>query len=269
VRLAFHATPAVSSIHLSETVRGHNGHVIDELIARMAALLGPLQADGDQRRYFHATYQRTTVAVAEQIRRGGFADPGWVERWDIAFADLYLDALEAALAGRRPSRPWEIAFGAPAGLPPLRHVLLGMNAHINYDLPQALLGVIPPKDVDDARLMDRRRRDHERIDAVLAQRVPAEDGELERVGPARTVLDRVMTPLNQAAVKRFLREARLKVWHNTLQLHEARLQGDAAYARRLADLEVLSAAKVNDLLRPGAVLVRLALIGFGVTLPPV
>jgi Family of unknown function (DUF5995) len=117
--------------------------------------------------------------------------------------------------------------------------------------------------------MDRRRRDHERIDAVLAQRVPAEDGELERVGPARTVLDRVMTPLNQAAVKRFLREARLKVWHNTLQLHEARLQGDAAYARRLADLEVLSAAKVNDLLRPGAVLVRLALIGFGVTLPPV
>jgi hypothetical protein len=25
-------------------------------------------------------------------------------------------------------RPWAIAFGAPAGLPPLRHVLLGMNA---------------------------------------------------------------------------------------------------------------------------------------------
>ena len=48
MRLAFHATPAVSSIHLSETVRGHNGHVIDELIARMAALLGPLQAEGDE-----------------------------------------------------------------------------------------------------------------------------------------------------------------------------------------------------------------------------
>ena len=88
--------------------------MIDELIARMAALLGPLQAAGDQRQYFHATYQRTTIAVADELKRGGFADPKWVERWDVAFADLYLDALEACRAGRRPSRPWDIAFCAPA-----------------------------------------------------------------------------------------------------------------------------------------------------------
>jgi hypothetical protein len=127
--------------------------VIDELIARMAAMLEPLEAAGDQRRYFHATYQRTTIAVAEEIRRGGFTDPGWVERWDVSFAGLYLDALEAALADRKPSRPWEIAFGAPDGLPALRHVLLGMNAHINYDLPQALLAVITEEEFGDAALL--------------------------------------------------------------------------------------------------------------------
>jgi hypothetical protein len=77
--------------------------VIDKLIARMAALLEPLQADGDQRRYFHATYQRTTIAVAGELKRGGFADAEWVERWDVAFADLYLEALEASLCGRRES----------------------------------------------------------------------------------------------------------------------------------------------------------------------
>jgi len=60
--------------------------MIDELIARMAALLEPLESVGDKRRYFHATYQRTTIAVGEEIRRGGFADPGWVEEWDVAFA---------------------------------------------------------------------------------------------------------------------------------------------------------------------------------------
>jgi Family of unknown function (DUF5995) len=133
--------------------------VIDELIARMAAMLGPLEADGDQRRYFHATYQRTTIAVAEQIKRGGFADPGWVERWDVAFADLYLDALETRLAGQRPARPWDIAFSAPADLPALRHVLLGMNAHINYDLPQALLAVITDEEFGDAALLARRKAD--------------------------------------------------------------------------------------------------------------
>jgi hypothetical protein len=102
--------------------------------------------------------------VAGEIGRGGFADPGWVERWDIAFADLYLDALEASLAGRRPSRPWEIAFGAPAGLQPLRHVLLGMNAHINYDLPQALVAVISDEEFGDAALIARREADHRAID---------------------------------------------------------------------------------------------------------
>jgi hypothetical protein len=29
-------------------------------------------AAGDPRRHFHATYLRTTVAVAEELRRGGF-----------------------------------------------------------------------------------------------------------------------------------------------------------------------------------------------------
>ena len=130
----------------------------------MAALLESLRAAGDQRQYFHATYQRTTIAVAAELRRGGFADAEWVERWDVAFADLYLDALRAALAGGRPTRPWEIAFGAPAGVSPLRHVLLGMNAHINYDLPQALLAVITDEEFGDPALLARRRSDHQAID---------------------------------------------------------------------------------------------------------
>ena len=65
-------------------------------------------------------------------------------------AAYVLDALEGALAGRRPPGPWAVAFGAPADLPPVRHVLLGMNAHINYDLPQALVAVITDEQFDDA-----------------------------------------------------------------------------------------------------------------------
>jgi hypothetical protein len=75
-------------------------------------------------------------------------------------------------------------------------------------------------------------------------------------------------PLNQRASKRFLREAHQKVWHNTAELQQARLAGRAAYAERLAELELLSAAKIADLLAPGQVLLRLAVAGFGVVLPP-
>jgi hypothetical protein len=246
---------------------GHNGRVIEELIARMAALLEPLAAAGDQRQYFHATYQRTTIAVADELNRGGFADPDWVERSDVAFADLYLDALEADLAGRKPTLPWQVAFGAPAELPPLRHVLLGMNAHINYDLPQAIVAVISDEQFDDAALVARREADHRAIDGVLASRVAAEDAELASLSGPAPLLYRVLAPLNRLGTQRFLREARQKVWANATALSRARRQGPDAYHRVLAQLEELSAAKVTQLQAPGQVILKLAATGFGVRLP--
>jgi hypothetical protein len=241
--------------------------MIEELIGRMAALLESLRAAGDQRQYFHATYQRTTIAVAEELERGGFADPEWVERWDVVFADLYLDALEADLAGREPTRPWAIAFGAPAGLPALRHVLLGMNVHINYDLPQALIAVIACEQFDDPALLARREADHKAIDVVLASRVAAEDDELTGLSGPDTVLDRLLRPLNRLGTQRFLREAREKVWVNAIELNRARLRGPDAYTAVLAQLEELSTAKVAALMAPGQVLLKLAATGFGVRLP--
>jgi hypothetical protein len=217
------------------------------------------------RRFFLDTYRRTTLAVGAAVDGAGFEDPKWVADWDVAFAQLYLDALAADVAGARVPRPWRLAFDAPAELPALRHVLLGINAHVNYDLPQALLAVISDADFEDQVLIARRRRDHERIDAVLASRVAAEDDELEA---GKSLLDRALTPLNRLSSKRFLREARHKVWHNTIELQRARLDGAAAYEARLAELEVLAAARIADLLAPGQVLLRLAVAGFGVVLPP-
>jgi hypothetical protein len=219
-------------------------------------------------RQFLETYRRTTAAVGSAVRTGHFEDPDWVERWDVVFADLYLAALDLHLAGSREvPRPWRLAFDAADELPALRHVLLGINAHINFDLPQALLGVITDAEFTDPEVVDRRRRDHERIDAVLSGRVAAEDNELGRTSP-RTVLDRLLQPVNRWSSKRFLREARQKVWHNTIELQRARLAGEREYAVRLAELEVLSAARIADLLAPGHVLLRLAAAGFGVVLPP-
>ncbi len=233
----------------------------------MQTRLDALTPEQEHLREFLGTYQRTTLAVGKAVDDGLFEDADWVERWDVAFAELYIAALDLHLSGGTPSRPWRLAFDAPADLPALRLVLLGINAHVNYDLPQALLDVISDDDFADPALMDRRRRDHERIDGVLAGRVAAEDDELASRS-ARSLLDRVLQPLNRVASKRFLRESRMKVWHNTTELQAARLAGPSAYDERLAELEVLSAARIADLLAPGQVLLRLAVAGFGVVLPP-
>jgi uncharacterized protein DUF5995 len=237
------------------------------VVARMQQRLDDLPPSLGRRRFFLATYQRTTAAVGKAIDDGRFEDPEWVERWDVVFADLYLAAHDADIEQREGAvpRPWRLAFDAAPDLPALRHVLLGINAHVNYDLPQAMLAVISDDDFLDPVLIERRRRDHERIDAVLAGRVSAED---QALGGGRSLLDRVLTPLNRLSSKRFLREARQKVWHNVGELQQSRLQGGDRYEARLAELEVLSAARIADLLAPGQVLLRLAVAGFGVVLPP-
>jgi uncharacterized protein DUF5995 len=188
-----------------------------------------------------------------------------VERWDVAFAGFYLDALEADTAGARPARPWEIAFSAPREMPALRHVLLGMNAHINFDLPQALVAVLTDDEFGDAVLLDRRSADHRAVDRVLVSRVAAEDDALVSIS-GRSLRDRLLQPLNRLGTHRFLRESREKVWANAMALSRARRQGPDTYTAVLAEPEELSAAKVATLKAPGQVLLRLAATGFGVRL---
>lgn len=238
---------------------------LEPVLAALQDRVDAMPADEDRRRTFIATYRRTTVAVAAAIAAGRFEDAVWVSGWTAEFADYFLRAHDADRAGDPVPRPWRLAFGAGDDLHPLVHLLLGMNAHINFDLPQALVDVIPAADFDHPERLAERRRDHDRIDDILISRVAAEDEEL---GGVRRLRDRLLTPMNRLASRRVLRESRRRVWHNVLALHEARLTGADAYAVRVGELEVLAAAKIADLLEPGQVLLRLALVGFGVRLPP-
>jgi hypothetical protein len=238
---------------------------IGDVVEQLQQRIDVVPHDQVHRRTFIKTYQRTTQAVGDAVDAAFFEDPEWVVRWDIAFADLFIVAHDADQAGGRVPRPWRLAFQAGPDLPTIVHLLLGMNAHINYDLPQATLSVITDQEFEDPVLIERRRRDHERIDQILARRVTAED---HAIGGARSVLDRLLTPANRLSSRRFLREARQKVWLNVAELQQARIEGADVYYARLDELEVLSAAKIADLLGPGQVLLRLAMTGFGVTLPP-
>ena len=188
--------------------------MIDAVIERMRALLAPLRAADRPRQYFHAVYLRTTIAVAEAIAGGGgFIDPDWAERWDVTFARLYLDALEADMSGGGP-RPGRGSSRSDDGRPcrPLNHVLLGMNAHINFDLARALVMVIADEEFDDPALIARREEDSGRR-RDTRRTVAAEDDELvgvlrPRIGAQPACCSRC----DKRGSQRFLRESREKVW---------------------------------------------------------
>lgn len=90
-----------------------------------------------------AAFNFMYLTVTEKVSRSlsEFEEPDFVERLAVVFAEFYLAAHEAAEAGEWISKAWEPLFEPRAGTrpAPIQYALAGMNAHINNDLPWALL----------------------------------------------------------------------------------------------------------------------------------
>ena len=110
------------------------------VLARMEAIAAGLPA-GDGVACFNHLYLEVTKAVDGQVATAGFADPAFLGALDVTFAGLYFAAVDDAAAGRKPSRAWAPLFEARGrtGIAPIQFALAGMNAHINHDLPIALV----------------------------------------------------------------------------------------------------------------------------------
>ncbi len=111
---------------------------VPEVIAR----LGAAARGGDGVAAFARLYLEVTEGIQAQLAGSVFANGRFLERLDIVFANLFFDALDAWEAGRASApRAWAPLFEARArrGIAPLQFALAGMNAHINRDLPVALV----------------------------------------------------------------------------------------------------------------------------------
>src|SRR4051812_29709198 len=114
---------------------------VAEAIERMRAILAALPAkDGVAR--FTYMYLEVTLDVDQALVGRTFAAPAYLARLDVVFANLFFAAFSASV--RDPAavpRAWAPLFDCRRrrGIAPLQHALAGMNAHINRDLPIALV----------------------------------------------------------------------------------------------------------------------------------
>jgi hypothetical protein len=80
------------------------------------------------------------------------------------------------------------------------------SAHVNFDLPQALIGVISDGEFDNSEVMARRFAHHRHVDEVLVIRVGTENREIaaaERPGD-RSLADKLLVPLNRGRFEALL-----------------------------------------------------------------
>ena len=98
-------------------------------------------ADGDGLKWFNWLYLQVTQAVEARVGTGGFADPAWLAQLDVQFARLYFFALKASLSGQTTSDCWQTLFISrnQNAIARIQFALAGINAHINHDLPEAIV----------------------------------------------------------------------------------------------------------------------------------
>jgi hypothetical protein len=113
---------------------------IDDVLERMATIDTVLPAH-DGVAYFNRLYRRVTEHVSSAIDRSSFEDAEFLERLDVVFANLYFEAVLADQRGADVADAWEPLFACRwhAGSVPIQFALAGMNAHINHDLPLAIV----------------------------------------------------------------------------------------------------------------------------------
>jgi hypothetical protein len=181
---------------------------IDEILVELDQVI--LRARQDQSRlgYFATLYRNVTIKVKEGIAAGLFEDGARMERFDVAFANRYLSALESFRAGHATSKCWVVAFESAAKWRPiiLQQLLVGMNAHINFDLGIAAQAVAPGPELPSLK------HDFNVINGILGGLVAKVQSDIAEVSPWIRFLGRI-DPTGQSALIKFsLDKARDSAW---------------------------------------------------------
>ena len=115
---------------------------IDGVVQIMQGIDAAL-ADNDGLKWFNLLYLEVTQQVQQHPPVGGWKAPIWLSRLDVIFATLYFKAIADSLSGNPIPSSWQSLFEARqrTGIDRIQFALAGMNAHINHDLPLALLTI--------------------------------------------------------------------------------------------------------------------------------
>jgi hypothetical protein len=140
---------------------------VDAVIREMRRRFDPLAESCDHDSIFALAYLRTTEEYRRTIEDPTFfEDTAFVNHEDVVFARLYFDAFDSWHTGRRHEVPraWAIAFQAAAdrAMPASGNLSLGINAHVQRDLPFALAGIGLVKPDGSSR-----KPDHDRVNEFL------------------------------------------------------------------------------------------------------
>ncbi len=204
-----------------------------DIISKMEILADEWEKKNDNRAIFLRCYSMMTDGMMKAIADKRFQDNPWVEQLLHRFADYYFDALACFDCGEEVPLVWLEVHDAATHkkLHVLQHLILGINAHINYDLVLTLFDLLQhewrhlPQDIRRMRY-----EDHCMVNQIISETIDrVQDEVVEDYAPSMDLVDRLMGRLDEKLLSRLIRKWRADVWENTQAMlqcsdHEEREQ---------------------------------------------
>lgn len=179
----------------------------------------------DPRATFLGCYLLMTENMLAAIEDRQFNDPDWVKSLLERFAVYYLDALKAydREVSKAP-RVWIKVHGATlhGGTHALQDLLLGINAHINYDLVLTLVDLLESEWAQLNQLERQQRHDdHNLVNQIIHDTIDSvQDQILEKLLPEMDIVDKLLGRLDEWMISELIAHWRDEVWQQAIDLVE-------------------------------------------------
>ncbi len=217
------------------------------VVSLLKAIVGALlPTDGVA--VFTTLYLAVTEAVVGSAEAQAFEDERFTRALDVTFANLYFDALRSVAGGGSIPEAWVplVEARTRSDVFPLQFALAGMNAHINRDLPVALVETCTKLGIG-LRASSAQHRDFRKIDRILASTEARVKGRF--ITGDLALVDTALGQLDDCVAMWKVVRARQAAWVNAETLWALR-RTPSLSARFLLTLDRMVGFAGRGLLRP-------------------
>jgi hypothetical protein len=197
----------------------------------------------DSRYIFLSCYYMMSSNMLNSIENEEFHDSIWVGRLLNKFADYYFEGLTCFECGENVPKVWLETHNATNKkmLSELQMLLLGVNAHINYDLVLSLYDMLRCEwtNLSEAQINER-FEDHCYVNSVIAKTIDrVQDEILEPLNPTLQWADRIFFRLDEYLISKLIRSWRNDVWEKSVKLLGMKDDNEREVYRREIEQDVL------------------------------
>jgi hypothetical protein len=230
----------------------------------MDDLIAEFSGDNDRRERFLLMYRTFKNELRKNLHEGRFLDSDWSEAICCRMGGMYFEALDAYDEDKNACpESWIICFDAARNRETnlLQDALMGMNAHINYDLTVCVYDVMKQNgdfeairsDSDRSPIVDRKLNallkkryfDYLLINQIAWESIPIiQDVLTNRFSKILGILNKASFRFSRAIVEKLILEYRDRAWTHALLLLSSKDQQEHWSIREFMDDLAVSNTKL-------------------------